>query len=71
MQAFNPSTQEAEVGRSLILRPFWSTKQVSEQPGLHRETFYQSPVPSPQNKKEKKFQFQSVSQSPSATIYCE
>ena len=27
-KAFNPSTQETEAGRSLSLRPTWSTKQV-------------------------------------------
>ena len=30
---FYPSTQEAEAGRSLSLRPNWSTKQVPGQPG--------------------------------------
>jgi hypothetical protein len=35
---FNPSTQEAEAGRSLSSRPAWSTKWVPEQPGLYRET---------------------------------
>ena len=40
--AFNPSTQEAEAGRSLSsLKPRWSTQQVSGQPGLHRETLSQ------------------------------
>jgi hypothetical protein len=36
--AFNPSTQEAEAGRFLSLRPAWSTKWVPGQPGLYRET---------------------------------
>jgi hypothetical protein len=36
--AFNPSTQEAEAGRSLSSRPAWSTEWVPGQPGLHRET---------------------------------
>jgi hypothetical protein len=36
--AFNPSTLEAEAGRSLSSRPAWSTEWVSGQPGLHRET---------------------------------
>jgi hypothetical protein len=36
--AFNPSTQEAEAGRSMSLRPAWSTELVPGQPGLHRET---------------------------------
>jgi hypothetical protein len=37
-QAFNPSTQEAEVGRSLSLRSACSTEQVPGQSELHRET---------------------------------
>jgi cysteinyl-tRNA synthetase len=36
--AFNPSTWEVEAGRFLSSRPAWSTKWVSGQPGLHRET---------------------------------
>ena len=36
--AFNPSTREAEAGGFLSSRPAWSTKWVSEQPGLYRET---------------------------------
>ena len=35
---FNPSTQEAEAGRSLSLRPAWSTEGLPVQPGLHRYT---------------------------------
>ena len=35
---FNPSTQEAEAGRSLSLRPAWSSEQVPGQPRLHRES---------------------------------
>jgi hypothetical protein len=35
---FNPSTQKAEVGRSLSSRPVCSTEWVPGQPGLHRET---------------------------------
>jgi hypothetical protein len=38
---FNPSTWEAEAGRSLSSRPAWSTEWVSGQPGLHRETLSQ------------------------------
>jgi hypothetical protein len=38
---FNPSTWEAEAGRSLTSRPAWSTKWVPGQPGLHRETLSQ------------------------------
>lgn len=30
---FNPSTQEEEAGRSLSLRPMWTTKQVPGQAG--------------------------------------
>jgi hypothetical protein len=37
--AFNPSTQKAEAGRFLSLRPTWSTKWLPGQPGLYRETF--------------------------------
>jgi hypothetical protein len=36
--AFNPCTQEAEVGGFLSSRPAWSTKWVPGQPGLYRET---------------------------------
>ena len=35
---FNPSTREAETGRSLSLRPAWSTEWVPAQIGIHRET---------------------------------
>ena len=35
---FDLSTWEAEAGRSLSLRPAWSTERVPGQPGLHRET---------------------------------
>jgi hypothetical protein len=38
---FDPSTQEAEAGRSLRSRPAWSTEQVSGQPGQHREILSQ------------------------------
>ena len=38
VQAFNPSTWEAEVGGALSWRPAWSTEQVPWQPALHRET---------------------------------
>jgi hypothetical protein len=34
---FSSSTQEAEAGKSLSLRPAWSTEQVPGQAGLHRE----------------------------------
>ena len=34
---FNPSTPEAEAGRSLSLRPAWSTEQVLGQPSLDNE----------------------------------
>jgi hypothetical protein len=36
VHTFNPSTQEAEAGRSLSSRPAWSTEQVSGQPGLEK-----------------------------------
>ena len=38
MHTFNPSTWEAEAGRSLSLRTAWSTGKVPGQPGLYRET---------------------------------
>ena len=38
VQAFNPSTWEAEAGRLLSSRPAYSTEQVPGQSGLHRET---------------------------------
>lgn len=41
----------AETGRSLSMRPKWSTKRVPCQPGLHRETVSQKtkskPTPPP------------------------
>ena len=40
--AFNPSTQEAETGRSLSLRLAWSTEQVPGEPGIHRENVSQN-----------------------------
>lgn len=41
VQAFNLSTQEAEAGVSLSLRPAWSTYQLPGQPTLHSETLSQ------------------------------
>jgi hypothetical protein len=38
VNAFNPSTQEAEAGGFLSSRPAWSTEWVPGQPGLHRIT---------------------------------
>jgi hypothetical protein len=35
---FSPSIPEAEAGRSLNLRPAWSTEKIPRQPELHRET---------------------------------
>ena len=35
--AFSPSTQEAEMGESLSVKPAWSTERVPGQSGLHRE----------------------------------
>jgi hypothetical protein len=35
VNASNPSTWEAEVGRSLSSRPAWPTDGVLEQPGLY------------------------------------
>jgi hypothetical protein len=34
----DPSTRETEAGRSLSLKPTWSTELIPGQPGLHRET---------------------------------
>ena len=42
--AFNPNTQEAGAGRSLSLRPTWSTECVLGQPGLQRETLSQKKI---------------------------
>jgi hypothetical protein len=39
--AFNPSTQEAETGGFLSSRTAWSTKWVTGQPELYRETLSQ------------------------------
>ena len=36
--AFNLSTWEREAGRTLSVRPAWSTELLPGQPGLHRET---------------------------------
>jgi hypothetical protein len=38
VQAFNPSTREAEAGRSLSSRPAWPTELVPGQPGLQRNS---------------------------------
>jgi hypothetical protein len=38
VNTFNPSTQEAETGRSLNSRPAGSIELVLGQPELHRET---------------------------------
>jgi hypothetical protein len=37
--AFNSNNQENEAVGSLSSRPAWSTKRVTEQPGLYRETY--------------------------------
>ena len=37
MHTFNPSIQKAEAGRSLSLRPAWSTEQVQGQSSLGSE----------------------------------
>lgn len=39
--AFNPSTQEAEAGRSLRSQPAWSTEHLQGQTGFHVETLSQ------------------------------
>lgn len=38
-----PALWEQRKVDSLRLRPPWSTKQVSEQPGLHRENILKNP----------------------------
>ena len=48
--AIKPSTQEAEAGRSLSLRPARSAEGDPGQPGLHRETL----SPREKRRKEKK-----------------
>ena len=51
VQSFNSSTQEAEAGRSLSLRPDLSTEQVPVQPGIHRETLSQTTTKTEESKK--------------------
>jgi hypothetical protein len=41
VQAFNPSTWEAEAGGFLSSRPAWSITWVPGQPGIHGETLSQ------------------------------
>jgi hypothetical protein len=53
VHAFNRSTQEAEAGGFLSLRPAWSTELVPEQPGLLRETLSQKTKASKQTNKQK------------------
>jgi hypothetical protein len=38
----NPSTWKAEAGRSLILRPVWSTEQVLGQPGIQKKSCFKN-----------------------------
>jgi len=57
--AFNSSTGGAEAEGSPGSRPAWSTEQVPEQPGLHRETLPQryktnQPTNQPKNKTKQK-----------------
>ena len=40
VQAFNPSTQEAEAGRSVSIRLALDTEQIPGQPELHKEILY-------------------------------
>jgi hypothetical protein len=54
VQAFNPSTQQAEAGGYLSSKPTWSTKGVPGQPGwLHRETLSQKKKKKKNPKKQK------------------
>ena len=52
--AFNPSTQEVEVGRSVSSKPAWSIERIPGEPGLHRETLSQTNKQTKQNKITKK-----------------
>ena len=52
--AFYPSTQEAEAGGFLSLRPAWSTKWVPRQPGLYRETLSSKTKKKKKKKKKRK-----------------
>ena len=47
---FSLSTQGAEAGRSLSLKPVWSTAIVLGQPGLHKETLSQNKQTNKQTK---------------------
>jgi hypothetical protein len=47
---FNPSTGEAEAGRSLSSKPSWSIERVPGQPGLHRVTLSWTSTPPPSKK---------------------
>jgi hypothetical protein len=51
---FNPSTWEAEAGEFLSSRPAWSTKWVSGQPGLYRETLSRKTKQNKTKQKKKK-----------------
>jgi hypothetical protein len=42
VHTFNSSTQDAEAGGSLNLRPVWTTEWAPGQPNLHRETLSQN-----------------------------
>ena len=39
-KAFNPITQEAELGKSQCSRPVWSTEQISGLSGLQRNAVW-------------------------------
>lgn len=47
VHASNPSTQEAEAGRSVSSRPVWPTELAPGQPDLHREKTTPNPKPKP------------------------
>ena len=51
--AFNPSTQEVEVGRSVSSKPAWSIELIPGKPGLHRETLSQTIQQTKENKTKK------------------
>jgi hypothetical protein len=46
-QAFNPTSLGSDTGRSLSLKPAWSTESVPGQPELHRETVWKKQKPKP------------------------
>jgi hypothetical protein len=52
MHSFNPSTQEAEAGGSLSLKPAWFKECIPGQPGLQKETVLKNKNKKKEGKKE-------------------